>query len=72
MSAPKPTSMPEMHSVAAEHIGREGIVTVWDHQGRYLGCMGVETWIRMLTPDATFDPPTGFVAPNVHTDGPFV
>ena len=29
-------------------IGREGMVTVWASDGLYLGCMGVETWKRVL------------------------
>lgn len=28
--------------------GREGMVTVWDKEGRYLGCMGVPTWGWLL------------------------
>lgn len=28
--------------------GREGVVTVYDHENRYLGCMGVEVWERAL------------------------
>lgn len=32
--------------------GREGIVTVWDYDGRYVGCMGVERWQRILAEDA--------------------
>ena len=28
--------------------GREGIVTVYDDQDRYLGCMGIELWQRLL------------------------
>lgn len=28
--------------------GREGMVTVYDELGRYLGCMGVETWRAAL------------------------
>lgn len=39
---------PELDGVAARGIGREGVVTVWDHDGCYLGCMGVETWERLL------------------------
>lgn len=27
---------------------REGIVTVYDDQGRYLGCMGIEMWNDLL------------------------
>lgn len=33
-------------SVRAE--GREGMVTVYDSLGQYLGCMGVETWGSLL------------------------
>ena len=43
-----PTSRPDLRSSAAEGIGREGMVTVWDDQGRYVGCMGIETWIAFL------------------------
>ena len=39
---------PELWSSAAECIGREGIVTVWDSRGRYLGCMGVQMWKQLL------------------------
>lgn len=28
--------------------GREGMVTVYDDLGRYLGCMGRETWDGMI------------------------
>lgn len=28
--------------------GREGIATVYGHDGSYLGCIGVETWQRLL------------------------
>lgn len=30
------------------YVGREGIVTVWDEHGRYVGCLGSETWQRLL------------------------
>ena len=40
---------PELYASAAEAIGGEGMVTVWDDQGRYLGCMGVELWKHLLT-----------------------
>lgn len=40
---------PELRSSAAGAIGREGMVTIWDDQGRYLGCMGVELWKNLLT-----------------------
>lgn len=43
-SGPQTSPRPELRSMAAEQIGREGLVTVWDDQGRYLGCMGIETW----------------------------
>lgn len=33
---------------AAIEQGREGMVTVYDHEGRYLGCMGIETWRNAL------------------------
>lgn len=46
------SSRPQLWSSAAEGIGREGIVTVWDEQGRYVGCMGVELWRWLLTPEA--------------------
>jgi hypothetical protein len=29
-------------------LGREGLVTVYDDQGRYLGCMGVFLWQALL------------------------
>lgn len=29
--------------------GREGLVTVYDHEGRFLGCMGVNAWSRAST-----------------------
>lgn len=28
--------------------GHPGMVTVWNHDGTYAGCMGVETWRRVL------------------------
>lgn len=40
---------------AAKAVGREGMVTVWDDEGRYLGCMGVRLWewlLREGTPPA--------------------
>lgn len=43
---------PELRHATAEAIGREGVVTVWDDQGCYLGCMGVETWWRVLEAEA--------------------
>jgi NTP pyrophosphatase (non-canonical NTP hydrolase) len=33
-------------------VGREGMVTVWACDGLYLGCMGVETWKRILEEEA--------------------
>lgn len=35
---------PELWSAPAESIGREGMLTVWDHHGGYVGCIGTETW----------------------------
>ena len=29
-------------------LGREGMVTVWDKDGHYLGCMGAETWHELI------------------------
>jgi hypothetical protein len=26
------------------HGGREGMVTAYDHEGRYVGCIGEQTW----------------------------
>lgn len=40
---------PELRASAAKAIGREGMVTIWDDQGRYLGSMGVELWKHLLT-----------------------
>lgn len=48
MTGPRTTPRPELLSTPAERVGREGMVTVWDHHGRYLGCMGVEAWERLL------------------------
>lgn len=48
------TPHPEVRSVAAEQLGREGMVTVWDAHGRIVGCMGVEAWLRALPAS---DPP---------------
>jgi hypothetical protein len=31
---------------------REGIVTVYDYFGRYVGCMGIETWENLLAAEA--------------------
>lgn len=39
----EPASRPE---------GREGMVTVYDHEDRYLGCMGIETWRAALAAPA--------------------
>jgi hypothetical protein len=39
---------PELWSSAAKGIGREGMLTVWDDQGGYVGCLGIETWKAML------------------------
>lgn len=48
MESPFQSPCPELLSSAAEGIGREGMVTVWDDKGGYLGCMGVETWLVIL------------------------
>lgn len=32
---------------------REGMVTVYDYEGRYVGCMGVETWRAALDAAST-------------------
>jgi hypothetical protein len=40
---------PEIRSEPAERLGREGMVTVWDDLGRYVGCMGVELWKHLLS-----------------------
>lgn len=42
---------PEVWS-SADGLGREGMVTVWDDQGCYLGCMGVELWRLLLVQSA--------------------
>jgi hypothetical protein len=31
---------------------REGIATVYDHAGRYVGCIGIETWWRLVAEEA--------------------
>jgi hypothetical protein len=31
-----------------EPLGREGFVTVYDHEGEYVGCMGVGLWTALL------------------------
>lgn len=52
-SAAQPESAhPEYRSEPAELLGREGMVTVWDDEGRYVGCMGVELWKALLTTSA--------------------
>jgi hypothetical protein len=47
------SAYPEYRSTPAELLGREGMVTVWDDEGRYVGCMGVELWRHLLTTGAT-------------------
>jgi hypothetical protein len=42
---------PEIRSEPADRLGRESMVTVWDHEGRYVGCMGVELWRDLLDRD---------------------
>jgi hypothetical protein len=39
---------PELWSAAANGIGREGMLTVWDDQGGYVGCLGIETWEALV------------------------
>jgi hypothetical protein len=41
-------------------VGREGLVTVWDDGGRYLGCMGVNLWRALLESQSAA--PAGAVA----------
>ena len=36
--------------------GREGMVTVYDDQDNYVGCMGSETWERLLVEEAQRGP----------------
>ena len=42
------SALPQYRSEPAELIGREGMVTVWDDLGRYVGCMGVNLWRHLL------------------------
>jgi len=44
--------LPGVRSPAAKRVGSEGMVTVWDEYGRYLGCMGIETWLRLVEEEA--------------------
>lgn len=49
---PLDSAHPEIHSSAADHkggLGSPGMVTVWDHEGRYVGCMGSQTWRWLLS-----------------------
>jgi hypothetical protein len=41
-------------------LGREGMVTVYDDQGRYLGCMGVNLWRALLDVGSGNTPPNSF------------
>lgn len=43
------STLPQYRSEPAELLGREGMVTVWDDLGRYVGCMGVNLWRHLLT-----------------------
>lgn len=45
----------QWHLKPAKDAGREGMVTVWDHNGLYLGCMGTETWEASLHPEGNPD-----------------
>lgn len=38
----------EAHMASPKTHSREGMVTVWDHEGGYLGCMGINTWRALL------------------------
>jgi hypothetical protein len=31
---------------------REGLATVYDHEGRYVGCIGIDTWWRLVAEEA--------------------
>jgi hypothetical protein len=33
-------------------VHREAVVEVYDHEGRYLGCMGAETWQSAIAAEA--------------------
>jgi hypothetical protein len=48
MASNAPPALAALDSLAAELIDksewREGIVSVYDHEGNYAGCMGSETW----------------------------
>jgi hypothetical protein len=46
------SALHQYRSDPAELLGREGMVTVWDDLGRYVGCMGVELWRHLLTVEA--------------------
>jgi hypothetical protein len=39
---------PLLRNTLAARDGREGMVTVYDHEGRYLGCMGAHLWQALL------------------------
>src|ERR1700752_706730 len=48
------SEIPVRHNAASADpvfggVGREGMVTVWDAEGRYVGCMGVNLWRDLLT-----------------------
>lgn len=67
----EPASAAAFRSIAAETIGREGVVTVWDDNGRYLGCMGVNLWRALLESSTTSSrTPAEANGPNVvHGEG---
>lgn len=44
-----PSPRPELRDELAERLGREGMLTVFDEYGRFIGCMGVELWKALLT-----------------------
>ena len=47
----RPSPLPEVWSSAAHQVGREGILTVWDDEGHYVGCLGVKTWAQINPPN---------------------
>ena len=47
--------------------GREGMVTVYDHDGRYVGCIGRETW-RWLIDHPEVDAPALIRASHIFGD----
>lgn len=61
---PSVVSEPERaasRGAAVEWQWREGMVTVYDHEGRYLGCIGIATWQELLAARAL---PVGEAPPD--------